>query len=106
MKNSKLEKQKIIKQRIKTTIQEIEVRFQQLKLDLSSLSDSDESTEPDPSPAIQVGDLVESRQAPFYTGKVVRFSTNNYWVFIDTGLSYPKKKALHNVRKVKNSRPT
>ena len=78
MKNLKSEKQKIIKQRIKTTIQEIEVKFKLLKLDLSSLSDSDDSLEPEPSTVIQVGDLVESRQAPFYTGKVVRFSTNNY----------------------------
>ena len=98
MKNSKANKQKLVKQRIQNTIQEIEVKLKLLKLDLSSLSDSDETT--DPNPVIAIGDLVESIQAPFHTGKVVRFSTNKYWVFIDTGQTYPKKKALHNVRKV------
>ena len=78
------------------------MKLKLLKFDLSSLSDSDDTLESEPSTVIQVGDIVESRQAPFYTGKVVRFSTNNYWVFIDTGLSHPKKKALHNVYKVKS----
>lgn len=98
MKNSKSERKKLTKQRIKQTIQELELKFAQLKADLSSLSDSEETSDSD-TPSIQVGDLVYSLQAPYYSGKVLRFSTNKYWVFIDTGLDKPKKKALHNVRK-------
>lgn len=99
MKNLKSNNKKLIKKRITSTIEALELQFAQLKTDLAALSDSEEETTNQNQNRIEIGDLVTSIQAPYYSGKVVRFSANKYWVFIDTGLEHPKRKAQHNVRK-------
>ena len=87
-----------VKENIEKRIFLIEEELRKLKLDLAELSDKEEYSSDEDS--VKEGDLVQSKQAPYYQGEVIGFSINRYWTYIRDKNGVRRKKATHNIYKV------
>lgn len=96
MKTSVGGKKASVKQKIEQRIASIEEELRRLKIDLSELSEEEERS----SDEIREGDLVKSKQEPYYNGEVTGFSSSGYWVYILDTRGIKRKKAKHNVFRV------